>query len=276
MSAKPHIRSHRKPRRSSGNTLLRTGVAGGVLSTLAVTGSASPASAESKSPVDTVEMPTLGSALASTTTQAAHATQSIAIQYELDAVQTAAAKQAQEAAAKAKKKADAEAKKKAAEAAAAAAAARKAEAEREAKARAARSAERSALSGAPSAPSTSPGSGNAASVVNFARAQVGKAYVMGATGPNAYDCSGLTTAAFKQVGVSLPRTSQAQSSAGTEVGLSNLQPGDVLYWGGKGSATHVAIYIGNGKYVGAQNPSSGVAEHELGWGGTPSGAVRFL
>ncbi|GAB3957957.1 C40 family peptidase [Streptomyces sparsus] len=254
-----------------------------------MTGAASPASAEKQASTDTVELPSLDGVIAPGSTKAAHVTQTIAIQYELDAAQDKAAEAAGKAAAKAKKKADAEEARQRAEAARKAAEAEERAAEERA---ASRSSARTTLStdsgsnsgggnsagtSTQSAPSAAaPASGNAASVVNFARAQVGKAYVMGSTGPNAYDCSGLTTAAFRQVGVSLPRTSQAQSTAGTEVGLGNLQPGDILYWGGKGSATHVAIYVGGGKYVGAQNPSAGVAMHDLGWGGTPSGAVRVL
>ncbi|CAM5482445.1 C40 family peptidase OS=Streptomyces tendae OX=1932 GN=GUR47_17845 PE=3 SV=1 [Streptomyces tendae] len=107
------------------------------------------------------------------------------------------------------------------------------------------------------------------------QAQVGKAYVSGATGPSAYDCSGLVQAAFKQVGISLPRVSQAQSTAGTQVGLDNLQPGDILYWGGAGSAYHVGVYVGGGMFVGAQNSSTGVVEKPLSYD-PPSGAVRVL
>jgi peptidoglycan DL-endopeptidase CwlO len=275
MSSNAHIRSHRKPRSSSRNSLIRTGVTGGVLTTLAVTGAAGSANAtvKSEAAAETAEIPTLGSTLATGTTQAAYATQSLAIQYELDAAQTDARNKAKKAAAKEKKKADDEAKRKAAAAKA------RAEAERAAEAPATRSSKRTTLgsdSGTSDESSTSTATGSAAAVVEFAKAQVGKAYVMGSTGPNAYDCSGLTTAAFKQVGVDLPRVSQDQSTFGTEVGLNNLQPGDILYWGGKGTAYHVAIYIGGGQYVGAQNPSTGVAQHPLDWGGTPSGAIRVL
>ncbi|MFD7027361.1 C40 family peptidase [Streptomyces sp. NPDC059917] len=117
--------------------------------------------------------------------------------------------------------------------------------------------------------------GAAAKVVAFARAQVGKAYVMGGTGPNAYDCSGLTQAAYRQAGVDLPRVSQDQSASGRDVALSDLRPGDLLYWGAKGAATHVAVYLGNGTYVGAQNSRVGVVERSLDWS-SPSGAVRVL
>ena len=112
-------------------------------------------------------------------------------------------------------------------------------------------------------------------MVAFAKAQVGDAYVMGATGPNAWDCSGLVQAAYRQIGVDLPRVSQDQSTAGTQVSLSDLQPGDILYWGTAGSAYHTAIYVGGGKFVGAQNPSEGVVEHPLSCD-EPTGAVRVL
>ena len=157
--------------------------------------------------------------------------------------------------------------------------------------RAARSAERTDLSGVQTAAATSsssgssasapsqdipaPASGSVASVISFLQAQVGDAYVMGGTGPNSWDCSGLVQAAFSQIGVDLPRVSQDQSTAGTQVSLSNLQPGDILYWGGAGSAYHVGVYVGDGMFVGAQNPSTGVAEKPLSYD-PPTGAVRVL
>jgi len=107
------------------------------------------------------------------------------------------------------------------------------------------------------------------------KAQIGDAYVSGGTGPNSWDCSGLMQTAFKQVGIDLPRVSQDQSTAGTQVSLDNLQPGDILYWGSAGSAYHVAVYVGDGMFVGAQNPSSGVVEKPLSYD-PPTGAVRVL
>jgi cell wall-associated NlpC family hydrolase len=133
----------------------------------------------------------------------------------------------------------------------------------------------SAGSGSGSSTGSTKATGSAAAIVNFARAQVGKAYVMGATGSSAYDCSGLVQAAYRQAGISLDRTSQDQSLAGSSVSLSNLQPGDILYWGPKGSAYHVAIYVGGGKFVGAQNPSTGIVERNLSYD-MPTGAVRVL
>ncbi|MFE5404335.1 C40 family peptidase [Streptomyces sp. NPDC056580] len=275
MSHTAHIRSHRKPRRSASTLAMRAGVAGGVLSTLAVAGAAG--SANAAEPVtQTLELPTLTADLAAQVAQSADATQQAAANYELqaerDAAAANAAKQAKSDLADAKHKA-AVAKKKAQEAA------RKAAAER-----AARSAERPTLTTTAStgvsaststSTSTSTATGSAAAVVSFVKAQVGKAYVSGATGPSAYDCSGLVQTAFKQVGISLPRVSQDQSTAGTQVSLSNLQPGDILYWGGAGSAYHVAVYVGGGMFVGAQNPSSGVQEKPLSYD-PPTGAVRVL
>ncbi|MFF4020071.1 C40 family peptidase [Streptomyces sp. NPDC001843] len=275
MSHTAHIRSHRKPRRSASKIAMRAGVAGGVLGTLAVAGASGAANA-AEPVTQTLELPTLTADVAAQVAQSADATQQAAANYQLqaerDAAAANAAKQAKADLADAKKKA--EAKKKAAQEAA-----RK---EAAANARASRSSERTTLSASAStgtststSTSTSTATGSAAAVVNFVKAQIGKAYVSGATGPSAYDCSGLVQTAFKQVGISLPRVSQDQSTAGTQVSLSNLQPGDILYWGSAGSAYHVAVYVGGGMFVGAQNPSSGVGEHPLDYD-PPTGAVRVL
>ncbi|MGV9553154.1 C40 family peptidase [Streptomyces ardesiacus] len=280
MSHTAHIRSHRKPRRSASTIAMRTGVAGGVLSTLAVAG-ASGAAHAAEPVTQTLELPTLTADLAAQVAQSADVTQQAAASYQLqaerDAAAAKAAKQAKTDLAEAKKKA-AEAKKKAEEAA-----------RKEAAERASRTAERATLSASADTGSSSTGAGSStststststatgsvAAVVSFVQAQVGKAYVSGATGPSAYDCSGLVQAAFKQVGISLPRVSQAQSTAGTQVGLDNLQPGDILYWGGAGSAYHVGVYVGGGMFVGAQNSSTGVVQKPLSYD-PPSGAVRVL
>ncbi|MGA4507079.1 NlpC/P60 family protein [Propionibacteriaceae bacterium G1746] len=105
-------------------------------------------------------------------------------------------------------------------------------------------------------PETPAASGGAARAVAFAKAQIGKSYVLGATGPYSYDCSGLTGAAWRAAGVSLPRTSQGQASAGVRVSLANIQPGDiVVFYSG---ASHVGIYVGGGMIVDAANPRAGV------------------
>ncbi|MFJ5515494.1 C40 family peptidase [Streptomyces griseoluteus] len=278
MSHTAHIRSHRKPRRSASSIVVRSGVAGGVLSTLAVAGAAGYANAAEAEPVtQTLELPTLTADVATQVAQSADATQQAAANYELqaerDAAAASAAKQAKADLAEARQKA--EAKKKAQE-----------KARKEAAARATRNAERTVLSASAStsasteaASATVTGSssatGSAAAIVSFVKSQVGRAYVSGATGPSAYDCSGLVQTAFKQVGISLPRVSQDQSTAGTQVSLSNLQPGDILYWGSAGSAYHVGVYVGDGMFVGAQNPSTGVVERPLSYD-PPTGAVRVL
>ncbi|MGW2782888.1 C40 family peptidase [Streptomyces populi] len=268
MSHTAPIRSHRKPRRNAPSLAMRAGVAGGVLSTLAVAAAAG--SANAAEPVtQTMELPTLTADLATQVAQSADATQQAAADYELqaerDAAAAKAAKQAKADLADAKKKA--EAKKKAAEAARKAAAADAVS----------RSSARTTLSA--SAPASTnvaaPASGSVGTVIAFLKAQVGDAYVMGGTGPNAWDCSGLVQAAFKQVGVDLPRVSQDQSVSGTPVSLSNVQVGDILYWGAAGSAYHVGVYIGNGQYLDAANPSKGVVIQDLS-GYPATGAVRVL
>ncbi|MGW0482463.1 NlpC/P60 family protein [Nonomuraea sp. NPDC003214] len=95
---------------------------------------------------------------------------------------------------------------------------------------------------------TGPASGNAAAVLRFAYAQVGKPYVFGGTGPGGYDCSGLTQAAWRAGGVSLPRTTWQQWSWGAsrKVSLNALEPGDLIFSEGLG---HVSIYAGGGKIV---------------------------
>ena len=125
-------------------------------------------------------------------------------------------------------------------------------------------------------PATPPGApGRMAQVVNFVKAQVGKPYVLGATGPGAFDCSGLVQSAYLRIGIRLPRVSQTQSTAGTQVSLNALRPGDILYWGVAGSAYHVAIFTGPNTFVGAENPSRGVALLPLTFS-EPSGAVRIF
>ncbi|TCJ21092.1 C40 family peptidase [Nocardioides jejuensis] len=82
-------------------------------------------------------------------------------------------------------------------------------------------------------------------IVAAAAAQAGKPYVYGATGPSAFDCSGLTGWAYAAVGIHLPRTSGAQAAVVTPV--SDPMPGDLVFFGGAGSVHHVGIYAGNGQ-----------------------------
>ncbi|SNS79864.1 Cell wall-associated hydrolase, NlpC family [Geodermatophilus pulveris] len=96
-------------------------------------------------------------------------------------------------------------------------------------------------------------SGAAQTAVDTALAQVGDPYSWGATGPNAFDCSGLTSFAYKAAGVSIPRVSRDQATFGTAVAKSDLQPGDLVFF--YSPVSHVGMYIGNGQMVHA--PSSG-------------------
>ena len=139
--------------------------------------------------------------------------------------------------------------------------------------RAAQAATSSAAAARPASPSTSPSagaptsaptgppasvpaSGRASAAVRYALAQVGDAYVYGAAGPSAFDCSGLTMMAWAQAGVGLPHSSSAQMGSGTPVSQSQLQPGDLVFY--YSPVSHVGMYIGNGQIVNAENPSVGV------------------
>ncbi|HEU5269769.1 MAG TPA: NlpC/P60 family protein [Jatrophihabitans sp.] len=100
---------------------------------------------------------------------------------------------------------------------------------------------------------TGSGSGNANTAVQTARAQLGKPYSWGAAGPDSFDCSGLTMYAWGHAGVSLPHNAADQQGMGTSVSQSDLQPGDLVFFGSP--AYHVAIYIGDGMIIHA--PTSG-------------------
>ncbi|WP_407566284.1 C40 family peptidase [Streptomyces sp. 184] len=225
-----------------------------------------PAAAETTAELPAVDVST---ALTNGVEQSADATQTAALRLELRTQAQEAAEDARKDAAKAKKEAEA----------------RAAAEERARERAAARAAEREELSTASSSSDAAPAaetpaaapaaSGSVGTVLDFLNAQVGKAYVMGATGPSSYDCSGLTQAAFRTVGVELPRTAAEQSTAGTPVSVSDVQPGDLVFWGGTGSAYHVAVYIGDGKYLDAANPSKGVVIQEMSYY-MPTSAVRVL
>jgi cell wall-associated NlpC family hydrolase len=104
----------------------------------------------------------------------------------------------------------------------------------------------------------------ASRAVAYAHAALGKPYVYGATGPGSYDCSGLTMAAWKAAGVSIPRTSGAQWARLRNVPASQVQPGDIVVYAGAG---HVALYIGGGRIIEAPRPGKSVqtAPWRSGW-----------
>ncbi|WLQ35799.1 NlpC/P60 family protein [Streptomyces castrisilvae] len=109
--------------------------------------------------------------------------------------------------------------------------------------------------------SGSSASTKAEKVLAFARAQIGKPYVWGATGPSSYDCSGLTQAAWKAAGVDIPRTTWDQVNVGTRIATADLQPGDLVFF--YDDISHVGIYKGDGMMIHAPKPGANVREESI-------------
>lgn len=104
---------------------------------------------------------------------------------------------------------------------------------------------------------TNPPRGGTAAVLDYARAQLGKPYVWGAAGPGTFDCSGLTMMAWRQAGVYLGHYTGTQWNQTQRVPLSQLQPGDLVFYGSTGPGSyHVGLYIGGGQMIHAPNPST--------------------
>ncbi|MER6447742.1 C40 family peptidase [Streptomyces venezuelae] len=116
--------------------------------------------------------------------------------------------------------------------------------------------------GLPDLSSLGASSGRAQTAVMAARAAVGRPYVWGSTGPSGFDCSGLMVWSYRQAGVSLPRTSQAQRHAGRQVPLSQARPGDLVTY--RSDASHVGMYVGNGQVVHAPYPGARVRYDPVG------------
>lgn len=119
---------------------------------------------------------------------------------------------------------------------------------------------RSLFNAGNSAPSNSSRDQKVNAVIAYARAQIGKTYKLGASGPDRFDCSGLTLKAYQQAGINLPRTADAQAGATRTVPASQRQPGDLVHWKG-----HVGIYVGNNKVVDAGSTPHKVTERTI-WG----------
>lgn len=129
-----------------------------------------------------------------------------------------------------------------------------------------------AVSQAPVA-TTTDASAAAKKVINLAKKQIGKPYVWGATGPSSFDCSGLTSYVFsKAVGKNIGRTTYVQLNAGKRVSVSNLKPGDLVFWGNY----HVGIYLGNNQYIHAPQPGQNVTTATISSYFYPSYGVRVL
>jgi murein DD-endopeptidase MepM/ murein hydrolase activator NlpD len=124
------------------------------------------------------------------------------------------------------------------------------------------------LTPVPPAPpfAASPPRGSAAAAVRFALDQLGDPYVWAAAGPDAWDCSGLTMAAWAAAGRTLPHYSAAQYLASTPVSEGRLRPGDLVFWaagGGPAAIFHVALYLGNGQVVHAPRPGTAVRVEDM-------------
>jgi cell wall-associated NlpC family hydrolase len=116
----------------------------------------------------------------------------------------------------------------------------------------------------------------ASAAVASALAQVGKPYKWGASGPDAFDCSGLVYHAYKNAGLPFPRTTAALLAHlpfARSVSLSALEPGDLIFYGNP--IHHVAIYTGNGRIVHAPHTGSNVSTGTVAGPGTPVSAVRL-
>ncbi|MCZ2857127.1 C40 family peptidase [Blastococcus sp. VKM Ac-2987] len=113
----------------------------------------------------------------------------------------------------------------------------------------------------------------AQAAVNTALAQVGDPYIWGAGGPNAFDCSGLTSYAYAAAGVTLPHSSASQSRMGKAVSRGDLQPGDLVFF--YSPVSHVGMYIGNGQMVHASTSGQPVKVASLDSMGSYNGARRI-
>lgn len=112
-------------------------------------------------------------------------------------------------------------------------------------------------------------------ICEYARQFVGNPYRWGGTSlTKGADCSGFTMAVYANYGVSLPHSSKAQANCGDKVDLSEVQPGDLIFYGGN-NIHHVAMYIGNGQVVHAQSANTGIVVSSM-YYNTPTRAVRIL
>jgi peptidoglycan DL-endopeptidase CwlO len=123
----------------------------------------------------------------------------------------------------------------------------------------------------PAAPAPPPAPNPAITAVNAALSRLGAPYVWGATGPNQFDCSGLVQWSYLQAGISLPRSTYSQVTVGQSVSVSQMQPGDLVFY--YSDFSHVAIYIGGGNVVHAPTAGETVRVTQYQYIGTVS-AVR--
>ena len=120
----------------------------------------------------------------------------------------------------------------------------------------------------PSTPVALPNASIVDTALAFARNQLGDRYVFGGSGPDAWDCSGLTKAAYDAAGVYIGTHSatnqyNTMASQGKLVSFAQVQVGDLVFWGSPGNYYHVAIYVGSGQVLEAPNPSARVRVHSI-------------
>ncbi|WEV70678.1 C40 family peptidase [Lactobacillus sp. ESL0785] len=114
-------------------------------------------------------------------------------------------------------------------------------------------------------------------IAKLAKMQVGKSYVYGATGPYAFDCSGLVQYIYRKAGKKvLPRTTYSQVLVGKRVSMDKLKKGDLLFWGPASAPYHVGVCVGHNKFVHAATPDQGVKEQTISPYFYPSAAKRIL
>jgi cell wall-associated NlpC family hydrolase len=102
-----------------------------------------------------------------------------------------------------------------------------------------------------------------ARLVVFARRQLGVPYAYGGASRSGFDCSGLTMYVYRHLGISLPHGATAQAGLGHAVSLRHLQPGDLVFWGGGGYYSHVALYAGHGRIIAAPHSGTVVQYQQL-------------
>ena len=96
-------------------------------------------------------------------------------------------------------------------------------------------------------------------IVEYALQFEGNPYVWGGTSlTKGADCSGFTQSVFRDNGISIPRTSRTQATGGQKISVDNLKPGDLIFYDRNGTINHVALYIGDGKVIGASSPKTGI------------------
>lgn len=114
-------------------------------------------------------------------------------------------------------------------------------------------------------------------IIAIAKQQLGKPYVWNAKGPDSYDCSGLMQYVFRQAtGQNIGSWTVPQEASGTKVAINQLQPGDLVFWGPQGASYHVALYLGNNKYLNALRPGTNVKIDSISSNFAPSFGVRVF